>query len=642
MIAPGRDRIGKRMHKEEFHLAPNNFVFCDKRWRLVAAILGTAVLLTFLWALYLLGISLEEYRLDDYSISHHPTHVTHGTSGLTPVAGELAVLQEKILPALVHVHGMGQIRRAQGGVPNMLGSGVIVHPAGYVVTTAHSVANHPNIIIDVATPNGPKRYPAKMIKLDQDLNLALLKLRTNDRFLFLKLADTTKTQPGEPLYAFGYGLKSSVIGKQGSLMQRGVMLQTSSQSLSRLFYTDAVYSWEQTGGPLVTAQAQLAGINLAINANGQTQGYAVPSFQIDKAFGDELALASATSAQVTQMAAWPSLGISVAATNPAPDPTALAGTTAAADQEHQNSFTISGQTVESAIGLALLGLASGIVGGLVTMGGGIFLVSGMLIFFGYGMALIRPVSFITNVFTYGAAGIKNRAAGLVMWDRVLPLIPWAVAGVILGYMVGSKLDDQVIAYMLGIFALLMAAKTLHEIFHDEEEMQIVFDERGDVEPGEKLSDRETLGEILDTTMEQADAEAATEPANKPKSDLLQNGILGVPMGLVSGLLGISGGVIEVPLQRHLANISLQNAIANSSVMVFWASLAAAIVALVHGNSIGAFEWQKVVGIALVMIPSSYIGGMLGAKMLPHLPTHKLKWVYVALMLFIGVRMLFGQ
>jgi uncharacterized membrane protein YfcA/S1-C subfamily serine protease len=633
------------MHKDEFHLAPNNFIFCDKRWRLAAAVLGSAVLLTFLWALYLLGISLDQYRLDDYSISHHPAHVTHGTAGLTPVAGELALLQEKIMPALVHVHGMGQIRRAQGGVPNMLASGVIIHPAGYVVTSAHAVANHPNIIIDVATANGPKRYPARLIKLDLASNLALLKLHTKDRFLFLKLADSSQMQPGEPLYAFGYGLRSSVIGKQGSLLQRDVMLQIGEQSLSRLFYTDAVYTWEQSGGALVTSQAQLAGINLAMNANGQTQGYAIPSFQIDQAFGNELALASATSAQVTQMAAWPSLGISVAATNAVADPAAVdagAGTApVAADQEHLNSFTISGQTIESAVGLALLGLASGIVGGLVTMGGGIFLVSGMLIFFGYGMALIRPVSFITNVFTYGAASLKNRAAGLIMWDRVVPLIPWAVAGVILGYMVGSKLDDQVIAYLLGIFALLMATKTLHEIFHDEEDMQIVFEQKGDQEPSERMSNREALGEILET-IEESTPGSDAERSAKGQTDLLQNGLLGVPMGLISGLLGISGGVVEVPLQRHLANISLQNAIANSSVMVFWASLAAALVALFHGSSIGAFEWQKVLGIALVMIPSSYIGGMLGAKMLPHLPTHKLKWVYVALMLLIGVRMLFGQ
>ncbi|MBF0255885.1 MAG: TSUP family transporter [Gammaproteobacteria bacterium] len=629
------------MHKNEFQLAPNHFIFCDKRWRLAAGVLGLAVMLTFVWGLYLLGISLEEYRLDDYSIKHHPTHLTHGTSGLTPVAGELTLIQEKIMPALVHVHGMGQIKRAQGGVPNMLASGVIVHPAGYVVTTAHAVANHPNIIIDVATATGPKRYPAKLIKLDQDLNLALFKLNTNERFLFLKLADTTQFQAGEPLYAFGYGLKSSVIGKQGSLLQRGVMLQAGNQNLSRLFFTDAVYSWEQTGGPLVTAKAELAGINLAMSGTGQTQGYAIPSFQIDKAFGDELALASATTAQVTQMAAWPSLGVTVAATTPADAQVAAPVAATAADLEHQNSFTISGQTIESAVGLAMLGLASGVVGGLVTMGGGIFLVSGMLIFFGYGMALIRPVSFITNVFTYGAASWRNRAAGLVMWDRVIPLIPWAVAGVVLGYMIGSKLDDQVIAYMLGIFALLMATKTLHEIFHDEEDQQVVFEQKGDVEAGERQSNREVLGEMMDEINE-ANTEEVRAKAAKGQSDLLQNGMLGVPMGMVSGLLGISGGVVEVPLQRHLANISLQNAIANSSVMVFWASLAAAIVSLIHGNSIGAFEWQTPLGIALVMIPSSYIGGLVGAKMLPHIPTDKLKWIYVALMLLIGIRMLFGQ
>ncbi len=114
------------------------------------------------------------------------------------------------------------------------------------------------------------------------------------------------------------------------------------------------------------------------------------------------------------------------------------------------------------------------------------------------------------------------------------------------------------------------------------------------------------------------------------------------MGLMSGLLGISGGVIEVPLQRYIAGISLHNAIANSSVLVLWTSLSAAIVSLLHGTAIGAFEWQTPIGLALIMIPSSYLGGMLGARLLKHVSVDLLNWIYASLMLLVGVKMLFGQ
>ncbi len=236
------------MDRDEFLLTPNHLIFCDKRWKPAAVLLGTAVLLTFLWALYLLGISLDDYTLDDYSIEHHPTHILQGDgSAAQPVAGELDALQRKLTPAIVHIHGRGQLQRGQG-VPSIISSGVIVHPAGYLITTAHGLAGHHMLFADVPTDNGLKRYEASLIKTDSLYDVALLKINTNDRFLFLKIADTTQMPQGTPLYAFGLGHNSSIIGKQGGLQQRGVMVQAGNQRLSRLFKTDAVYSWEQTGG----------------------------------------------------------------------------------------------------------------------------------------------------------------------------------------------------------------------------------------------------------------------------------------------------------------------------------------------------------------------------------------------------------
>lgn len=310
--------------------------------------------------------------------------------------------------------------------------------------------------------------------------------------------------------------------------------------------------------------------------------------------------------------------------------TAVADSAPIADSEHQSGFVVAGHTLESLVGLGLLGLLSGVTGGMVTMGGGIILVSGMFIFFGYGMMLIRPVAFVTNVFTYGAASIKNQAAGLIMWPKVKQLTPWAVAGVLLGLLLGTELDDTVIGYLLGIFALLIAAKTLHEVTQrDDEELETVI--ANSAAPS-KRGDHSALEDALHRSA----------PAAGELSPTVKNGLLGLPMGLVSGLLGISGGVIEVPLQRYYARIALHNAIANSAVMVFWASLTAAVVSLIYGNKIGAFEWETPFTIALIMIPTSYLGGMLGARLLSHISPDKLKWLFAGLMFVVGIKMLFAQ
>jgi uncharacterized membrane protein YfcA len=114
------------------------------------------------------------------------------------------------------------------------------------------------------------------------------------------------------------------------------------------------------------------------------------------------------------------------------------------------------------------------------------------------------------------------------------------------------------------------------------------------------------------------------------------------MGLVSGILGISGGVVEVPLQRYIGRTSLQNAIANSSVLVFWASVAGTLVAFSHGISRGLIDWQAPIVLSMLMIPGAYVGGLIGAKLMRSLPTVALKSIYAVIMAGIAVKMLFAS
>ena len=55
-------------------------------------------------------------------------------------------------------------------------------------------------------------------------------------------------------------------------------------------------------------------------------------------------------------------------------------------------------TLTNVVGLVLLSIISGIVTGMMTMGGGLIQVSGMMMIFGYGIILVRPVVYITNIF----------------------------------------------------------------------------------------------------------------------------------------------------------------------------------------------------------------------------------------------------
>jgi uncharacterized membrane protein YfcA len=302
------------------------------------------------------------------------------------------------------------------------------------------------------------------------------------------------------------------------------------------------------------------------------------------------------------------------------------------DQDHSGGLRIAGYPLSDVFGLALLALAAGITGGMMTMGGGVLQVAGMMAFFGYGMYLIRPVAFLTNVAVYGASSLRNAKAGLVEWEKVKKLTPWGVGGVILGYFVGNAMGDGSVGVLLGLFAMLMAMKAVHEIAYADRAARV----------------SSPTGDPLDEFIAGDEAAASDGDAanTKPLIDVpeghLRSAILGLPMGLVSGILGISGGVIEVPLQRYIGRTSLQNAIANSSVLVFWASVAGTLVAFSHGISRGLIDWQAPIVLSMLMIPGAYVGGLIGAKLMRSLPTVALKSIYAVIMAGIAVKMLFAS
>ena len=133
------------------------------------------------------------------------------------------------------------------------------------------------------------------------------------------------------------------------------------------------------------------------------------------------------------------------------------------DLEHDSSFDLGFYKLDAIIGLMLLGVVAGAVGTLVPMGGGIVAVSGMMLLFGYGVYMVRPVLYITNLFTYGLAALRQLFAGVVITRRVKDLLPATIVGAVLGYFLGHNLYDHVIGYLLGLFALVMAAVVLYEL-----------------------------------------------------------------------------------------------------------------------------------------------------------------------------------
>ena len=114
-------------------------------------------------------------------------------------------------------------------------------------------------------------------------------------------------------------------------------------------------------------------------------------------------------------------------------------------------------------------------------------------------------------------------------------------------------------------------------------------------------------------------------------------VVGGAMGGFAGLLGIGGGALAVPLQHVFLGMKLRNAIATSSALICVTSTVGAVYKIGslggHGES-----WLQGVQTALLLAPTAWIGGRLGASLTHRLPLRQVRAAFVALMAVAAVKM----
>lgn len=156
------------------------------------------------------------------------------------------------------------------------GSGVIISEDGYIVTNNHVVKDASEIEI---TLNNNKSYKAKLVGTDSKMDIALLKVDTNDKLPYATFGDSDNVKVGEWVLAVGnpYNLNSTVTAGIVSAKARNLGSENGIQSFIQ---TDAAVNPGNSGGALVNTRGELIGINTMISSQtGSYVGYsfAVPS-----------------------------------------------------------------------------------------------------------------------------------------------------------------------------------------------------------------------------------------------------------------------------------------------------------------------------------------------------------------------------
>ncbi len=219
--------------------------------------------------------------------------------GAKPVPESFADLAEKLMPSVVNISTTQTVRTTTNQFPfqfppgspfgemfkdferpterkaSSLGSGFIIKDNGIVVTNNHVISGADDILVRV----GDKEYKAKVIGADPYMDIAVLKMETNDRFKPVSFGDSDVARVGDWAVAIGnpFGLGGTVTAGIISARNRDINLTRYDDFIQ----TDASINQGNSGGPLFNLKGEVIGINTAIIAPGQSGsigiGFAIPA-----------------------------------------------------------------------------------------------------------------------------------------------------------------------------------------------------------------------------------------------------------------------------------------------------------------------------------------------------------------------------
>src|SRR2546423_13324158 len=165
---------------------------------------------------------------------------------------------------------------AQPQAERSLGSGVIVDKRGYILTNNHVVEQATKI--QVQLHGETTRYTAKVIGVDEDTDLAVIKIDASKELPIAKLGNSDGVQVGDWGLAIGspFGVQATVTAGIISAKDPGGI----GHQFQRFLQTDAAINPGNSGGPLVDLAGEVIGINTAIITGSRGYegvGFALPS-----------------------------------------------------------------------------------------------------------------------------------------------------------------------------------------------------------------------------------------------------------------------------------------------------------------------------------------------------------------------------
>ncbi|MEQ8323305.1 MAG: sulfite exporter TauE/SafE family protein [Vicingaceae bacterium] len=233
----------------------------------------------------------------------------------------------------------------------------------------------------------------------------------------------------------------------------------------------------------------------------------------------------------------------------------------------------------------LLALASFIYSSVGHGGASAYLA--LLALFGADMLIMKPIALTLNLFVAGTSFIIFQRSGYFSWNRCYPFLITSVpAAFIGGY---YSLDSDIYKVILGLFMFFSVIRLMGWVGKERNE--------------------------------------------KKDASIILSLLIGAVIGLISGMLGIGGGIILSPLILMLAWANMKETAAISSIFILINSFAGLLGYLTAGSTLPSH--------LLFLIPLVLTGAWFGAKMGSlKLSNKRLEKLLAAVLFTAGVKLVF--
>jgi hypothetical protein len=255
--------------------------------------------------------------------------------------------------------------------------------------------------------------------------------------------------------------------------------------------------------------------------------------------------------------------------------------------------------------LPVFGFFIAIVASLTGIGGGIFIVPVLTLLYEFVPANAVGTSLTTIIFTAVAATVNYAMQRRIYWRTGLVLAVTTAPGAYLGAWLTTQLDPRTLGLIFGFFLIIVAVYVISDV-------------------NSRLG--RSKSQNKDASTQKSDSELV-----RSRKTMVIGGGLSFFGGLASGLLGIGGGLLVVPIMAFAMGMSMHLATATSMFTMIFTSLSG----VTQHYQAGHINFES----ALLLALGAIFGAQVGAYTSKRISSKNLRRVFGLVLIVSGINMI---